>query len=167
MPSSSDTADVTVPIPVGDAAPRFALPSKPREEVDVGALLGSEKIVLLFFPLAYSSVCTAELCHFRDQWSEWSTLGARVFGISVDSPFVTDRFREEEEVPFPILSDFNRTVSSAYGVLHADLFGLKGVAKRAAFVIGSDGRVAWSWVTDDPGVQVPFDELHDAVTAAI
>ncbi len=151
------------PPSVGEAAPRFALPAKPGEEIEVSALIGNEKIVLLFFPLAYSSVCTAEMCHLRDEWTAWSTLGARVFGISVDSPFVTDRFRQDEKVPFPILSDFNRTVASAYGVLHEDLLGLKGVAKRAAFVIGTDGNIAWSWVTDDPRVQVPFDDLHTAV----
>jgi len=153
-------------VATGDAAPRFSLPAKPGETIDVSALFQNEKVVLLFFPLAYSSVCTTEMCHFRDQWTEWSKLGARVFGISVDSPFVTDRFRNDEKIPFPILSDFNRTVATAYGVLHEDLMGLKGVAKRAAFVIGSDGNISWSWVTDDPGVQVPFDELQNAVEEA-
>lgn len=167
MSSDSNTVEAITPLTIGESAPRFTLPAKPGEDVDIGALIGNEKLVLLFFPLAYSSVCTAELCHFRDQWTEWSGLGARVFGVSVDSPFVTDKFRQEEKVPFPILSDFNRTVAGAYGVLHEELFGLKGVAKRSAFVIGSDGRVAWTWVTDDPGVQVPFDDLRDAVESTV
>jgi peroxiredoxin len=81
----------------------------------------------------------------------------------VDSPFVTDRFRSDQNIPFPILSDFNKDVASRYGVLHEDLLGLKGVAKRSAFVIGADGRVAYAWVTEDPRVQVPFDEIKAAL----
>src|SRR5436853_6621090 len=140
----------------GDPAPRFKLPSKPREEVDVGALVGKEKIVLLFFPLAFSSVCTAEMCQIRDDWQQYASLGAEVFGSSIDSPFVTDKFRQLERIPFPILSDFNKEVSQAYGVLQENLMGLKGVAKRSVFVIGNDGKIHYRWVTDDAGVQVKF-----------
>lgn len=147
----------------GDIAPGFALPDKPRHEVDVGALIGAKPVVLLFFPLAFSSVCTAELCRFRDEWSRYESTGASVFGISVDSPFVNAKFREIERVPFPILSDFNKSVSSMYGVLHEDLMGLKGVSKRAAFVIGADGRVRYRWVTEDPGVQVDFGAIWAAL----
>lgn len=149
----------------GDKAPGFKLPAKPGEEVDVASMIGREKVVLLFFPLAFSSVCTDEMCHMRDNWNQFSNLNARVFGISVDSPFVTDRFREQERIPFPILSDFNKDVARSYGVLHEDLFGLKGVAKRSAFVIGEDGTVKYAWVTDDPGVQVNFDEIAAALRA--
>lgn len=147
----------------GDKAKGFTLPSKPGNPVDVGSVIGKEPVVLLFFPLAYSSVCTAEMCHMRDSWSQWSALGAQVFGISVDSPFVTDKFRQDEKIPFPILSDFNKDVSRSYGVLHEDLLGLKGVSKRSAFVIGKDGTVKYAWVTDDPKVQVPFEEVKAAV----
>ena len=108
----------------GDAAPPVKLPARPGEQVE--AHIGRDKVVLLFFPLAFSPVCTDEMCHLRDTWSEWEGLGAQVLGISVDSPFVTDRFRRDEKIPFPILSDFNREVCSQYGVLHADLKGLKG-----------------------------------------
>jgi peroxiredoxin len=147
----------------GDIAPKFKLPSKPREEIDVGGEMGRNKIVLLFFPLAFSSVCTAEMCAMRDDWSKFQSLGASVYGISVDSPFVTDRFRQAERIPFPILSDFNKTVSKLYGVLHEDLFGLKGVSKRAAFVIGTDAVIKYAWVTEDPGVQVKFDQIVQAL----
>ncbi len=150
----------------GDRAPGFTLPVKPGQTIDVGAHLGSDKVVLLFFPLAFSPVCTDEMCHFRDAWSEWQGLDAKVFGISVDSPFVTQRFQAEERIPFPILSDFNKEIASQYGVLHADLRGLKGVAKRSAFVVGTDGKVVYDWVTEDPTVQVPFDEVKAAVTSA-
>jgi glutaredoxin-dependent peroxiredoxin len=148
---------------IGDAAISFTLPSKPGETVDLSQYIGRDKVLLLFFPLAFSSVCTAELCHFRDTWSDWEKLSARVFGISVDSPFVTDKFRSEQKLPFPILSDFNREAASAYGVLHDELVGLKGVAKRAVFVINPDGKVGYFWVTDDPSVQVPFDDVKSAL----
>ncbi len=150
-------------IQVGHNAPGFSLASRPGSPVDVGALIGKEPIVLLFYPLAYSSVCTAEMCHMRDTWNQWSVLAAKVFGISVDSPFVTDKYQKDESIPFPLLSDFNKEVSAAYGVLHADLMGLKGVSKRSAFVIGRDGKVKYAWVTEDPKVQVPFDEVRKAL----
>ena len=150
-----------MPIKKGDAAPAVTLPARFGEEVQ--APIGREKVVLLFFPLAFSPVCTAEMCHMRDSWSEWEGLDATVLGISVDSPFVTDRFRTDEKIPFPLLSDFNKDVSANYDVLYEDLKGLKGVAKRAAFVIDSDGTVAYAWVTEDPRVQVPFDEVKAAL----
>lgn len=146
----------------GDRAPGFELPAAPGEVVDVGELLGRETVVLLFFPLAFSSVCTREMRTVRESWDDWEAIGARVFGISVDSPFVTARFREEERLPFPVLSDFNRDVAREYGVLHEDLFGLRGVAKRSAFVIGSDGTVAYAWVSDDPGREPDYDAMRDA-----
>jgi peroxiredoxin len=103
------------------------------------------------------------MCHFRDDWSTWSSLGAKVFGISIDSPFVTERFRKELELPFPLLSDFNKDVATTYGALHDDLHGMKGVTKRAAFVVGSDGVVTYAWVSEDPGVQVDFDAVKAAI----
>ena len=153
-------------LPVGTVAPSFKLPAKPGEEVDVGASLGHEKVVLLFFPLAFSSVCTEEMCTFRDDWSSWSALGCKVFGVSIDSPFVTDKFRTELGLPFPILSDFNKTVSASYDALHADLMGLKGVTKRAAYVIGIDGRIAYAWEAEIPKTQVDFQAIAAAVRAA-
>lgn len=150
---------------VGQPAPRFTLPSKPGQPVDVGAEFGKGKVVLLFFPLAFSPVCTEEMCHFRDNWSEWSALNATIFGISVDSPFVTERFRTDQGIPFPVLSDFNKDVSASFGVLHDELAGLRGVSKRSAFVIGEDGRIVYAWVSDNPKVQVPFDEVRRAVEA--
>ncbi len=148
-------------IQTGDVAPAITLPVRAKEMVEVP--IGREKVVLLFFPLAFSPVCTEEMCQIRDSWSEWEALDAKVLGISVDSPFVTDRFRTEEKIPFDILSDFNKDVSATYGVLHEELIGLKGVAKRSAFVIDADGKVTYAWVTDDPRVQVPFDEVKAAL----
>ena len=155
-----------MPLPLGTVAPTFRLPAKPGEEVDVASHLGREKVVILFFPLAFSSVCTEEMCHFRDNWAAWSGLGCKVFGVSIDSPFVTDKFRTELNIPFPILSDFNKTVSASYDALHADLMGLKGVTKRAAYVVGSDGKIAYAWEAEIPKTQVDFDAIKAAVAQA-
>ena len=152
-----------MPIQKGDRAIEFKLSPKPKEEVDLAQYIGKEKVVLLFFPLAFSSVCTAEMCQMRDEWTQYQSLGAKVFGISVDSPFVTDKFRQSENIPFPILSDFNKDVAKKYGVLQEDLMGLKGVAKRSAFVIGKDGKVKYAWVTDDPKNMPKFDEIKAAL----
>ena len=153
-------------IRTGDTAPAFSLPAKPGEIVDVGLTIGRDVVVLVFFPLAFSSVCTAEMKIMAESWDRWRGLGARVFGISVDSPFVTDRFRQVENIPFPILSDFNREVSSLYGVLYEDFFGLKGVAKRSVFVIDRTGTVVYDWVTDDADVEPSYDDVEAAVRAA-
>jgi peroxiredoxin len=151
---------------VGEEAPGFKLPQKPGQVVDVGEHIGKDKVVLLFFPLAFSPTCTTEMCTLRDDWSRWQGLGASVFGISVDSPFVTDRFRTEEKIPFPILSDFNREVTKSYGVLYDELLGLKGVSKRAVFVIGRDGKVTYAWVSEDPGKEPSYQAVQDAVKVA-
>ncbi len=150
-----------MPVKQGDAAPPVKLAAKPGEIVE--ARIGRESVVLLFFPLAFSPVCTQEMCHFRDEWAQWKKLNAQVLGISVDSPYVTDRFRTQENIPFPILSDFNKDVSRTYGVLHEDLKGMKGVSKRSAFVIGRNGKITYRWVTEDPKVQVPFEEVKAAL----
>lgn len=150
-------------VAVGSVAPDFSLPPAPGpERVTLSGHRG-HPVVLLFFPLAFSRVCTAELCQMADDWSRWEGLGARVLGISIDSPFVNRRFAEETRVPFPLLSDFNKEASEAYGVLYPEFFGLKGVSKRAAFVVAPDGRVAYAWVTEDAGVMPPFDEIVSAV----
>ena len=149
----------------GDQAPGFTLPSKPGNPVDVGEFIGKEPVVLLFFPLAFSPVCTDEMCQMRDSWSEWELLNAKVFGITVDSPFITHKFREELNIPFPILSDFNRDIAKKYDALHEELVGLQGVTKRAAFVIDADGTVVYDWVSDNPKELPDFDAVRAAVGA--
>ena len=148
---------------VASKAPAFTLPSQPGQPVDVGAIIGKEKIVMLFIPLAYSPVCTAEMCHFRDHWNHWATLGCKVFAISVDSPFTVAKYREIENIPFPVLSDFNKDVSRLYDSLHEDLMGLKGVSKRSAFVIDAKGVVKYAWISESPLVQVDFAAIEAAV----
>jgi peroxiredoxin len=153
-------------ISVGDRAEPFTLPYEDGGTIDLGDHLGRDKIVLLFFPLAFTSVCTAEMCRLRDGWSAYASLDAAVFAVSVDSPFVTSRFRADENIPFPILSDFNRTVSRDWGVLYEEFRGLQGVSKRSAFVIGTDGKVAYAWVSEDAGVEPDYAELLQAVADA-
>lgn len=148
---------------VSEKAPTFALPEAPGQMIDMNDVFGTGPVVLLFFPLAFSPVCTEEFCAIRDDYSAWTTLGAKVYGVSIDSPFVTAKFRELESLPFPLLSDFNKEVAAMYGALHEDLGGMKGVAKRAAFVIDSNGDVAYQWVSDDPKVQVDFSAIKAAV----
>jgi len=152
-------------VAVGSKAPAFTLASKPGNPVDLSATLGKHKTVILFFPLAFSPVCQTEMCTFRDQWKKWEGLDCKLFGVSIDSPFVVEKFRELENIPFPLLSDFNREMATAYGALHADLMGLKGVAKRAVFVIDATGVVRYAWVSEDPRVQVDFEAIEKAVKA--
>ena len=153
----------TAPVSVGSAAPGFSLAPAPGPERVTLEEQRGRPVVLLFFPLAFSDVCTEEMCHLAEDWSRWEELGATVLGISVDSPFVNRKFAEETGVPFPILSDFNREASEAYGVLYPEFFGMKGVSKRAAFVVDGEGVVRWAWVTEDAGVMPPFDEILEAV----
>jgi peroxiredoxin len=150
-------------VTVGSKAPGFKLASKPGHVVDVAAKLGQEKVVLLFIPLAFSPVCSTELCTFRDDWSKWTSLGCTVYAISVDSPFVTDKFRADLGIPFEVLSDFNKDVSRTYGALFEDLMGLKGVGKRAAFVIDAAGKVVYAQVNAEAGQQVDFAAIEQAV----
>ena len=152
---------------VGDTAPVFTLPEAPGSLVEVDASKTGAPIVVLFFPLAFSGVCTEEFCRFRDDWTTWSDLGAKVFGISVDSAFVSAKFRELENLPFTLLSDFNKTVGESWGVLHDDAFGQKGVAMRAAFVVGLDGAITYAWSHEDGSNQVDFDAIRTAVESCV
>lgn len=155
-----------MPLSKGDIAPAFALPAAPGEIVDVGTRPGERPVVLLFFPLAFSAVCTAEMGAVRDEWESWQDLQADVYGISVDSPFVSRRFRQELGLPFPLLSDFNHEVGAAFGVLYEDYFGLRGVTRRAAFVLGAGGRVAYAWVSERDDELPDFTALREGVRSA-
>ena len=150
----------------GDRAPAFVLPYRPGRYVDLSDHLGSEKVVLLCFPLAFSPTCTSELGAIRDSWAKWKELDVSVFGVSVDSPFVTQRFRDEQQIPFPILSDFNKEMTAAYGVLNPDLLGLKGVAHRSVFVIDSEGMVSFDWISEDPTAEPHYETIRQAVETA-
>jgi len=150
-------------IQVGNEAPDFSLLDVfGKDPVTLSGHRG-QPVVLMFVPLAFSGTCTEELCHIGENWNQWGELGAGVYAISIDSPFSNQRWRKEMDVPFPILSDFNKEAARAFGVLQEDFFGLHGVAKRSVFVVDGDGRIAYTWVSDNPGVLPPFDEVVGAV----
>lgn len=146
---------------VGDLAPAFSLPAGPGpDRVTLSSFRGDRNVVVFFFPLAYSSVCTDEFCQLAENYSALSDLDAEVLGISVDSPFVVQKFAGDTGADFPILSDFNKKAIYAYDVVYEDFFGLHGVAKRSAFVVDRDGVIRYAWVTDDAGVLPDLDEIR-------
>lgn len=134
---------------VGTQAPGFTLKATGPEQVSLSDYRG-KNVVLLFFPFAFSPVCTEELCGVRDGLSQFQELDAQVLAISVDSPYTLKAFAEAEQLTFPLLSDFNKEVAPAYGAYYEELAGLKGVAKRAAFVIDREGIIRYKWVSDVP-----------------
>src|SRR5919199_739210 len=125
---------------VGSKAPDFPLRNKDRQPVTLSQLRG-KPVVLAFFPAAFSSVCTKELCTFRDSLARLNQANAQVFGISVDSFFTLKAFHDQQGYNFPLLSDFNKQAIREYGVFNEDMIGSKGVAKRAVFVIDKDGVI--------------------------
>lgn len=154
-------------LPVGTPAPDFQLPLKPGEApLRLSDYRGQKSVILLFFPLAFSTVCTEEIRAAVERYPEWAELDAEVIGISVDSPFVNQKFARECEAPFPIVSDFNREAVAAYGVRCDNYFGLRWVAKRAVFVLDSDGRIVYASLNEDDSVLPDFDAVREAVRAA-
>lgn len=135
----------------GDKAPHFKLFDTEKKEVSLEDYKGSN-VVLLFFPQAFTRVCTEELCSTRDDLAFYQGLNARVFGISVDSVFTLAKFKEDQCFNFPLLSDFNKETSSAYGSLYEDwILGMRGVSKRAAFVIDKSGVIQYAEVLESAG----------------
>ena len=148
---------------IGTTAPDFTLPNGPGTEVALADLLSKGPVVVFFYPHAYSSVCTDEFCGVRDDWSAWSELNASVVGISVNTPFVVAQWKQEIGLPFELLSDFNKDTITAYDAIYDEFFGLKGVAKRSAYVIGTDGTIAYAWQTEDAGVQPDMEAIKAAL----
>ncbi len=150
---------------VGEPAPDFTLPLCDGEKVGTFTLSEhrGQKLVLAFFPLAFTSVCTQEMCTFSDEFDAFSQLGAAVYGISVDSPFALNAFIRDHSLKVPLLSDFNREVSRAYDVLHDELMGLKGISKRSVFVLDPEGVIRYRWVSDDPSKLPPFEEIRSVL----
>ena len=135
-------------VAVGSKAPDFTLTNQDREPVTLSQLKG-KPVVLAFFPAAFSSVCAKEMCTFRDSMAQLGKANAQVFGISVDTFFTLKAFHEQQKLTFPLLSDFNKQVIRDYGVFNEDMIGLKGIAKRAVFVIDKDGIVRHQEVLED------------------
>ena len=151
-------------IKVGDKAPDFTLPDT-RLKTRSLKEFRSKKVVLAFFVGAFTSVCTKEMCAFRDSMARLIDLKAQVIGISVNDPFSNKAFAEKNRLTFPILSDYNRQVIKAYGVETPDFGGLKGysVAKRSIFIIDKNGVVRYVWTTEDPTIEPLYKEVENAL----
>jgi peroxiredoxin len=147
-------------IQVGEKAPDFSLYDSDKNLVSLSAQKGSH-VLLLFFPLAFTSVCTAELCAVRDNLKMYEDVSAKPFGISVDSLYTLGKFKKEQNLNFPLLSDFNKEVSKAYDSLYEKFgFEMRGVSKRSAFIIDREGIVQYAEVLENAGMQPNFEEIQ-------
>ena len=149
---------------VGSKAPDFTLMNQDRQPVTLSEQRGAP-VVLAFFPAAFSSVCQKELCTFRDSMATLGQARAQVCGISVDTFFTLKAFHDQQHFNFPLLSDFNKQVIRDYGVFNEDMIGLKGIAKRAVFVIDKDGLVRHQEVLDDARNEPDYGKVFSALAA--
>ncbi len=151
---------------IGELAPNFTLFNTEKKEISLSDYK-DKNVVILFFPLAFTSVCTAELCEMRDNIATYASLNAEIIGISVDSLFTLDKFKAEQNLPFNLLSDFNKEVSTAYGSIYENfVLGMKGVSKRSAFVIDAKGVIQYTEVLESAG-DIPNFEAVKEVLAKI
>ena len=144
---------------IGQAAPAFKLFNSEKEEVSLSSFLG-KKVIIHFFPQAFTGVCTTQLCTMRDNLNYYTDLNAVVLGISVDSVFTLEKFKAEQNYNFSLLSDFNKEVSKAYDAIYDSwILNMNGVSKRAAFVIDSNGLVQYAEVLESAGDLPNFDAV--------
>ena len=138
-------------IEVGQTAPEFTLHDSDKNKVSLSDYKG-KNVVLIFFPQSFTGVCTKELCSLRDNIALYNNANAQVLGISVDSVFTLGKFKEEQKLNFPLLSDFNKEVSTAYEAIYSNwILDMKGVSKRSAFVIDKEGIVKYAEVLESAG----------------
>lgn len=149
----------------GDKAPDFTLRASDKSQVSLKDYRG-KNVVLLFFPAAFTGVCTNELCMMRDSLADYQQLNAQILAISVDSLFTLDKWKQEQGFNFPLLSDFNKTVSKKYDALYKEfVFEMKGVAKRSAFVIDKNGIIRYAEVLENAGELPNFDAVRQTLDA--
>lgn len=150
-------------IEVGQEAPGFTLYDTKKNKVSLSDLKGNN-VLLLFFPQAFTRVCTKELCSVRDNMGIYNNANAKVLGISVDSVFTLAKFQEVQQYNFPLLSDFNKEVSTAYGCLYDTwILDMKGVSKRSAFLIDKQGIVKYAEVLENAGEEPNFKNIEDTL----
>ena len=144
---------------IGDMAPDFTLTAQDKSSVTLSDMRGS-RVILAFYPAAFTGVCTKEMCSFSDGMVSLESSGSRVLGISVDSPFSNAAFAEANGITFPLLSDVHREAVEAYGVALGD-FVIPGytVAQRSVFVVETDGSIGYAWVADNPGLEPDYDAV--------
>jgi len=150
-------------VDVGSKAPDFTLTNQDRQPVTLSGQKG-HPVVLAFFPAAFSSVCTKEMCTFRDSLAELNKAKAQVYGISVDTFFTLKAFQDQQKLNFPLLSDFNKQAIRDYGVFNEDIIGLKGIAKRAVFVIDKDGVVRHREVLEDARNEPDYRKVQEVLS---
>ena len=149
---------------LGKPAPSFTLFDTDKKATSLAEFKG-KNVVVLFFPLAFTGVCTAELCNIRDNIGIYNNADAQVLGISVDSLFTLGKFKEEQKLNFPLLSDFNKEATKAFDVLYDvfPAFEMQGVSKRAAFVIDKEGVVQYAEVCPTPGDQPNYEAIQNTL----
>ncbi len=151
-------------IQVGQQAPDFSLYDSDKQKVSLHDYKG-KNVLLLFYPQAFTGTCTKELCNTRDNIALYNQANAQVFGVSVDSIFTLAKFKEEQHLNFPLLSDFNKTTSADYGSLYDSfVFDMKGVSKRSAFVIDKDGVVRYAEVLESAGDLPDFTAIQKVLS---
>lgn len=154
-------------IQIGQVAPDFTLYNTDKEQVTLSSFKG-KKVVLLFFPLAFTGVCTEELCFMRDHLHEFTDLNAEVLAISIDTPHTLKKWKELENFNFQLLSDFNKVVSPLYDTMYETFaMGMKGVSKRSAFVIDSTGIVQYAEVLENAGEIPSLENVKTALASSI
>jgi peroxiredoxin len=149
----------------GDNAPSFNLLNTDKKEINLDSFKG-KNLIVHFFPLAFTGTCTKQLCTVRDAINLYHNDKADVIGISVDSLFSLGKFKEEQQLQFDLLSDFNKETSASYGALYEmfPAFGMKGVSKRAAFVIDAAGIIQYAEVLESPGDLPNFDAINQTLS---
>ena len=164
LPSSNVLTKINfMSLSAGQAAPDFSLYDSDKNKVTLSELRG-KKVLLMFFPQSFTGVCTQQVCTARDNMAQYEQFNATVLGISVDSVFTLAKFKETQNLNFPLLSDFNKEVSRAYGSLYEEwILDMKGVSKRAAFVIDAQGIVQYAEVLDNPGNLPDFQKIQEAL----
>jgi peroxiredoxin len=145
----------------GEKAPNFSLFNSEKTKITLSDFEGSKNVLLLFFPQAFTGVCTKELCSVRDGINKYHNDSTEVLGISVDSVFTLDKFKAEQQYNFSLLSDFNKDVSNLYEAIHESFtdMGMKGVSKRSAFIIDKAGVLQYAEVLDNPGAMPNFEAI--------
>jgi peroxiredoxin len=148
---------------VGQKAPEFGLYNTEKNKVNLSDLKG-KKVLLLFFPQAFTGVCTNELCSVRDDIAKYEKADAQVVALSVDSIFTLIKFRQDQNYNFTLLSDFNKEVATAYGAIYDNwIFDMRGVAKRSAFVIDREGVIRYAEVLENPGDLPNFEAINQSL----
>ncbi len=150
---------------INSRAPDFKLVDSQLNHKSLNDYRG-QKTVLAFFPGAFTSVCTKEMCTFRDSMANFNKLNAKVVGISVDTPFSLGQFAKENNLEFDLLSDSTRAVSRAYGALHTDFLTVPGLtaSKRSVFVLDKDLIIRYRWISNDPGAEPSYSTIQNELS---